>query len=180
MPVFPQLYLLIFIGVLMATNAISVKLWLDARDDVAVCETNHENAVKAAAGETKKAEANNRQTIEDINHAIPILVAQTEKNALDNYRRRFGGTAGSNSSANPNSSSSLGNGFDGSGVRNNGANSTGALPPNGAEGVERTQPTGMDVGCTPDPRFLNEASAAAVLIKGWNDFADKERLPREK
>lgn len=129
-----------------------------------------------AQRKTRAAEAHNAQTVKEINDEKPKLVAQAERNAAELYRRRYGRPEGSVACAPTHSSSGLGI----SGMPDVSSTSyTGTIQADSTSSTERA-PAIVDAGGTCDPRFLNEAARAAVVIKQWNDFADREGLPREK
>ena len=147
----------------MATNALSINLYLGKRDELAVI-----NAARDAAEEVSK------QTVKDINHAIPILVATSEKNAVENYKRRYG--VGGNAPVGPICvDANSGNGFH-----------FGRLWPYTGSGKTDVpkDPSGtpvvVDASGTCDPRFINDAARAAAIMHGIDLWIDANTIPREK
>ena len=151
-------------------------LWLDARDALTECRTNHTNAVNAAAAETKKARDTSTKALKEINDAIPKLVAQAQAYGVENYKRRYGKLAVANPLDNR---PSLGGGVSAPGLRiDSGGDPAGTIQAGVPEGT--TGPTiGVDAGYACDQRFLNDAAKAAAIMRGIDIWLDKVGIPRE-
>lgn len=166
---------LILIGALLIACGMYRQALLSEEKEHAVDTALHQQLFKNAQAETQKAKNISDTALKEINNEIPKLVAAAQKNAVSNYQRLYGRP----SSASSDSCIYLGSGINANGLRVDTSNSAGTVPSDSAESVKLDAVAVVDNG-TCDSRFISEAAEAAVIIKGWNDWATMNQLPREK
>lgn len=147
----------------------------NAEQEIVEVNTRYHLAIDAAKAETAKAEKQSEVVKNEINASIPKLVESAKANAVELYKRRYQRVDGVNATAN------LGSGIGGGntpnvGVFNSGSDTTRTVSPDSSESTAR-ESAGLP-SC--DPRFINDAAEASVILNGWMEWARANQLPFEK
>jgi len=166
----------VLITILCGIVAIQTHRLSNAEERIVEVSTRYQSAIDAAEAATKKAQDISTATVKAINDAKPKLVEQATRNAETLYRRRYGRVVGGNAVY-------LGTGVTGTppiGVRDTETvcNPTGTVQADLPESVAG-KTTVVDVGGTCDPRFLEDAARAAVVMSLIDQWVDKHQIPRE-
>lgn len=133
--------------------------------------TLHRLQIADSQRKTQAAQIQNKEANHAANTNIPVAVDKARLNAGENYRRHFGIMGG-------NVAGNLGSGVVGLpnvGVRESGDNAR-TVQTDSTE-----SPTKESAGLPScDPRFINDAAEASVILNGWMEWARANQLPMEK
>ena len=162
---------LVLIGLMLATIGIQTHRLSSEEHEHAVDNTLHQLQIADSQRKSQEAQTQNKEANHAANTNIPVAVDKARLNAGENYRRHFGIMGG-------NVAGNLGSGVVGLpnvGVRESGDNAR-TVQTDSTE-----SPTKESAGLPScDPRFINDAAEASVILNGWMEWARANQLPMEK
>lgn len=169
---------LVAIAALVGLLSIQTHRLSSAEKEIVAVSTQYQSAIDAAKAETAKAVVTNKESNDEANQNIPIAVAEAKRNAPELYKLRFGNIARNGGFVDNSANPSLGGGISANGMRDSGTDSSGSVQGQVPESVAGA-PVILDARGTCDRRFIEEASRAAVIMRGIDIWLDANGFERE-